>query len=174
MDNFAEQLVFKHPTSSDKAKKIFLIVGGGIMTAILLLIAVLSLGSGSLLSLAGILLAAATGFGSYYLVSETYVEYEYTFTNGELDIDKIIAKKKRVELVTVDVKKLKAFGKYGEASEETEDMTVIFSSDNIASHEYYADFDHEEYGSSRLVFSPDSRMLDMLATALPRALRQNK
>ena len=50
-------------------------------------------------------------------------------------------------------------------------MTVVISSDNIASHEYYADFQHEDYGLTRLVFSPDERILDNIKRYLPSNLR---
>lgn len=172
MDNFAEQLVVKHQSSSDRMKKMAVFVIGCLMTILLAVVAVLTLGSGTLISMIALILAAATGFGTYYFMQESYVEYEYTFTNGELDIDKIVAKKKRIELVTLNVKNFKDFGKYFDAPEENEDMTVIFATDNIESHEYYADFDHESYGSSRLVFAPNERMLENISRSLPAALRK--
>jgi hypothetical protein len=100
-----------------------------------------------------------------------YVEYEYTFTNGELDIDKIVAKKKRREMLSVSVGKFKEFGRYDDAPEETDDMTVVFATSNIASEEWYADFDHEQYGSTRLVFCPNENMIENMRKNLPRALR---
>lgn len=169
MDNFAEQLVKKQPTSADNIKKILIYGGGILLTAVLLIISFLQLGS--MISMLGLVLAAGTGYGTYFLGQSSYVEYEYTITNGELDIDKIIAKKKRVPLVTADVKKFSAFGQYSEDLPETSDMTVVISSDNIASHEYYADFEHEEFGKTRLVFSPDEKMLENIKKSLPRTLR---
>ena len=35
------------------------------------------------------------GFAVYLGVRFQYVEYEYSFTNGDLDVDKIMAKRKR-------------------------------------------------------------------------------
>lgn len=169
MDNFAEQLVKKEPTSSDRIKQIAVCVGGIIITVILILFAVVQLGS--IVSMVCMLLAVAVGYGTFFLRQSYYVEYEYTFTNGELDIDKIVAKKKRTALITTDVKKFTAFGKYNENLPETSDMTVVISSDNIASHEYYADFEHGEYGKVRLIFSPNDKMLENIRRALPRNLK---
>lgn len=171
MDNFAEQLVRKIPTSSDKTKTILIYAGGVLVTLLLIVFALLQLGS--MMSLLGMLLAVGAGYGTYFLGQNTYVEYEYTFTNGELDIDKIIAKKKRVELITVETRKFTAFGKYTDDLEESDDMTVVISSDNIASHEYYADFTHEEHGNTRLVFSPNEKMLESIKRALPGKLRNS-
>ncbi|MCD7811428.1 MAG: hypothetical protein LUG91_06220 [Ruminococcus sp.] len=170
MDNFAEQLVRREPTSSDKTKKI-LIYGGGILLTVILIVVAFILGFGSLLSMLSVILAVGAGYGTYFLGQSTYVEYEYTFTNGDLDIDKIVAKKKRSSLISANVRSFTAFGKYNENLEETSDMTVVLSSDNIASHEYYADFEDEEYGSVRLIFSPDEKMLENIKRVLPRTLR---
>lgn len=170
MDNFAEQLVKKNETASDKAKRVTMAVVGTVVTLALMLLTIIQLQS-FLMATLGIILSAATAFGTFYLVQSSMVEYEYTFTNGELDIDKIIAKKKRTEMLSVDVKKFTAFGKYDDSLEETEDMTVVFVSDNIASHEYYADFQHEDYGSTRLVFAPDEKILGNIKKFLPAKLK---
>ncbi|MCD8188264.1 MAG: hypothetical protein LUD57_06625 [Ruminococcus sp.] len=170
MDNFAEQLVRREPTSSDKTKKI-LIYGGGILLTVILIVVAFILGFGSLLSMLSVILAVGAGYGTYFLGQSTYVEYEYTFTNGDLDIDRIVAKKKRSSLISANVRSFTAFGKYNENLEETSDMTVVLSSDNIAYHEYYADFEDEEYGSVRLIFSPDEKMLENIKRTLPRTLR---
>ena len=44
----------------------------------------------------------------YYLISSRSIEYEYIVTNGELDIDIIIAKRKRKGYSRVKVKILKS------------------------------------------------------------------
>ena len=170
MDNFTEQLVKKNETSSDKSKRIAIAVCGIIITAALALMSFIQLDK-PVIAFLGMILAAATGYGTYFLIQGSYVEYEYTFTNGELDIAKIIAKKKRVEMLGTEVRSFTAFGKYSEDMEESEDMTVVIASDNIASHEYYADFQHEEYGSTRLVFVPNEKMLEFIGRYLPAKLR---
>lgn len=171
MDNFAEQLVKRQPTSSDKMKKMVIYFGGIFLTLVLIIVAFMFLGT--VWSMLAMVLAAGAGYGTYFMGQATYVEYEYTFTNGEIDIDKIVAKKKRTSLITAEVRKFTAFGKYDDNLEESSDMTVVISSDNIASHEYYADFDHSEYGSVRLIFSPNEKMLDNIRRALPGKLRNS-
>jgi hypothetical protein len=169
MDNFSEQLVKRQPTSSDSIKKVLIYGGGILLTVILLVVSFVTMGS--IISMFGFVLAAAAGYGTYFLGQSTYVEYEYTFTNGELDIDKIIAKKKRRPLISAETRKFTAFGRYDENIPETSDMTIIFASDNVAAHEYYADFESETYGKARLVFAPDEVMLENIKRALPRNLR---
>lgn len=170
MDNFAEQLVKKNEMASEKTKRTLMTVAGIIGTLVFIAFGILMLGN-PVLSLVGFLLAAAAGYGTFTTIQSSYVEYEYAFTNGELDIDKIIAKKKRKALISVEVNKFTDFGKYTDDPDEPENMTVVISSDNIASHEYYADFQHEDYGLTRLVFAPDDRMLDNIKRFLPARLR---
>lgn len=173
MDNFAEQLVKKNETSSDKTRRIMIIVVGILFSAALAVLALLQLRN-PLVALLGFVLAVLSGYGTFNVVQNTYVEYEYAFTNGELDVDKIIAKKKRREMVSTNVRQFTAFGKYSDDIEETEDMTIIFATDNIASHEYYADFNDENVGSARLVFAPDERMLENITKFLPAKLRSKQ
>ena len=170
MDNFAEQLVKKNETSSDKTRRVMVMVVGALLTLTLGALAILQLRN-PILSLLGLALAAAAGYGTYHYVQNTYVEYEYTFTNGELDVDKIIAKKKRREMLSTNIRQFTDFGKYDDGMEESDDMTVIMATDNIASHEYYADFTDETVGSARLIFAPDERMLENIKKALPARLR---
>lgn len=51
-------------------------------------------------------------YGAYWLISGMSIEYEYILTNGEIDVDKIIAQRKRKRLVTVSAKTFEAFGPY--------------------------------------------------------------
>ena len=170
MDNFAEQLVKKNETSSDKTRRVMMVVVGILFSIALAVLALLQLGN-PLVALLGFVLAVLSGYGTFNIVQNTYVEYEYAFTNGELDVDKIIAKKKRREMVSTNVRQFTDFGKYSDDLEETEEMTIIFATDNIASHEYYADFNDETVGSARLVFAPDERMLENIVKFLPAKLR---
>ena len=171
MDNFAEQLVKRSETSSDKTKRLILIIVGVFFTVVIAGLAVLQL-TKPIFAMLGLILAAVAGYGTYFAVQGSYVEYEYTFTNGELDVDKIVAKKKRTAMVSTDIKKFTAFGKYTDGMDDSEDMTVVIASDNIASHEYYADFQHEEYGLTRLIFAPDERILDNIKKSLPPQLKR--
>ena len=172
MDSFYEQpFIKKQPTGSERMKNMALLVGGMLITVLLAVGGILMLGKG-FVTFIMLILAAAAGYGTFFMFRNTKVEYEYTFTNGDLDIDKIIAQSSRKPMINIQVSKFTDFGKYdGSAPEESADMTVIMATDNIASHEYYADFPHEDYGSTRLVFAPDEKMLNHIKKALHPALK---
>ena len=150
MDNYAEQIVKRENTSSESTKKIGIIAAVIIICIILGLVFIFTIGT--FISLIALILAAGAVYGSYIL----------------LDVDKIIAKKKRKSLISIDLTKLEGFGKYSENIEEKDGQTLVISSDNIASHEYYADVKHDDYGDVRLIFAPNEKMLNAIKIYLPR------
>ena len=95
MDNFAEYMVKKRPDSRDNAKR----------AGIIALAVVLCAASVFLVFVTHVpfilLITCAIIYGAYFLITGTSVEYEYAVTNGEMDVDKIIARRKRVHLITV-------------------------------------------------------------------------
>lgn len=100
MDSFHEQL-----TPAYKSK-LYDIYGFLIVCAILLFI----LGTTNL-----ILAVAAVGLGVlfFFLRQKEYVEFEYSFTNGDVDIDIIMAASKRKKLISFDAKTIVAMAPEG-------------------------------------------------------------
>ena len=49
-------------------------------------------------------------YGCYIYALYRRIEYEYIFTNGDLDIDKIMGQRKRKRLATIDMATLTQFG----------------------------------------------------------------
>lgn len=93
MDNFYEQLVTTSKTIKYKAANI-----GSILLCILGVVAEIV---GQLIpGLIFIALAALL----YYNKKIFYVEYEYVFTNGEVDMDKILEKKSRSRVISFNIK----------------------------------------------------------------------
>lgn len=58
-----------------------------------------------------LLLTAGLIVGDWYLIGSFNVEYEYSITNGEIDIDKIINRRKRKKLITADCKDIEIMAK---------------------------------------------------------------
>lgn len=111
-------------------------------------------------------------YGAYYLLTGCYTEYEYTVTNGELDVDKIVGKRKRSHLLTVPVPKFTGFGVYTDQTDDPLDATLFLCSDNTGENAYYADFTTEEYGTARLIFTPNEEMVQTIVLFLPAALKR--
>jgi len=94
-DVFKEQIVKRKQTVKDTAIKICLIV---------LVILIFFVTMMSPLGPFAVIITAAAGFGAYYLMTFLSVEYEYVFTNGELDVDAIYSRARRKRLMSVVVK----------------------------------------------------------------------
>ncbi len=169
MDHFAEQLVKKQTTSFDELKKVLIIVGTVLLSLITLYLSFTSIPIAIVLPVGFIYLGI-------YLFRMSKVEYEYSCTNGTLDIDKILGQSKRVSMLSVEVSSFLAFG-YEHEAEEVEGITTFSAvgisfknSESVPLH-YYADFDHEEHGRCRLLFSPEEKLIDAMTPFLPRKLR---
>ena len=106
MDVFIEHLVKKRPTGADTAKKI-----GLVLAVVVILAACILFMPPQFLTLSFLILCGAC-YGAYWLISGMNIEYEYILTNGEIDVDKIIAQRKRKRLITVNVKTFEAFRPY--------------------------------------------------------------
>lgn len=84
-DIFYEQLVKKQSTGKDRLIRIAAILG---------VIVIFIVGT-VIIPVIGWALTVAAGFGTYILFGRLKKEYEYSFTNGELDIDVIYNKSSR-------------------------------------------------------------------------------
>ena len=171
MDQFAEMLVKKTPNGTDDLKR------GGIIAAAV----VITLGSVALVFFGyplALVLPVCAIWAAIYLFRLTNVEYEYSVTNGTLDIDKILGQNKRKSMLSVDVSSFTAYGKAGEVTESDEEMTTFLAGglsmmgEDDDAEEYYAEFDHPEYGKCCLYFTPDSHFREALEPFLNRSLRQ--
>lgn len=152
-DRFSEQLIRKYPSSSDTVKKTLIVISAVIICLVSLAMSYFIFPGFILLAVGGIWLA-------WRIISQMYTEYEYTFTNGELDIDKIMAKKTRIEMLSCDVKKFTDFQKVTENMDLSDDDYIRYHlSEGIINHLCFADFD-DGNTKSRLYFSPSRETLE--------------
>ncbi len=168
MDNFAEYMVKKQPDSSDHLKRFWIIALTVLLIAATVLLTILFHFPFLLIITSGVI------YGAYYLLTGLSVEYEYAVTNGEIDVDKIIARRKRVHLVTADAAKFEAFGPLTDDTPSADERTLVLCADNTGEGEYYADAETDTYGAVRIVFTPSSSVIEALEAHLPRQLRKNR
>jgi hypothetical protein len=166
MDSYAEQLVYKYPSGKDNLKKFSIYV-----IAIVLAIVVIMLTISTILAGLGFLLGAGIAWLGYFLGTRQYTEYEYIITNGEIDIDKIVAKSKRSRLLTVKVSTFTAFGHFTEDIKDDESLTLVLASENTGVDDWYADFESETYGKTRLIFTPNQQFLECVKPYLKNGIK---
>lgn len=92
-DVFKEQIVKKKPTTMDMMKRV------GLVAAVIVIFLVASVFIGQF----AFVLTVVAGFCAYLVINMLNVEYEYIFTNGELDIDIIYNRTRRKRLFSGSV-----------------------------------------------------------------------
>jgi len=150
------------PRADQQKKCTAILIGGIILIAALILLFMI------LRSIIMFLVIAAAGFGTWYLFNQNRIEYEYVIFGDEVRITKIIAQNKRKEMLTASLRRFTAFGSLADAPQLTDAQTLVLACAAQDSSAYYADFEHEEYGQTRLVMTPDDSILDYIAKHLPR------
>lgn len=165
MDRFSEQLVTKQSTGKD------MFLRGLYLAAAILLVAafVFFLGAFGLWILV-LAMSAAVIWGFVWLIQGTFVEYEYIVTNDDLDIDKIIGKRKRKRLITVSLRSVKEISVYTADKVVNADVSVI-AHDETGEGMYYIVSETEKYGDLAVIFNPDKRTLYNMIGGFSPAVR---
>lgn len=172
MDIFVEQIVKKNASGKDWALRIIIGIAMGVLGAVSLFVLLF------IFPFLGIIMLFGVFWGGWRLITGLDCEYEYIVTNGEIDIDKIIAKRKRVRLMTAKASSFEAFGEYtNDTPDEADGATVVSAvGENESSAEtktYYADFKHASAGNVRLIFSPEERVVEAITPFLSGQLKIN-
>jgi RNA-splicing ligase RtcB len=126
-------------------------------------------GAITLFSIKFFIAAAVMGaacYGSFRAKENSYKEFEYTFTNGNLEIDVIYNKKKRKKILDEDVKNFADFG----AADE-----ININGDHKVNKCYPWDCSEKQYviisgdrGKEAYYIAPDENILKYLRTYFTR------
>lgn len=147
-----------------QAKQYGILIGGSLLT-VLSAIPAFTAGLFPLL-----LVSALLGFCTWYLYTAQNIEYEYVISGDELVITKIINESKRKPLLTVSLMKFTAFGRLKEAPAISNDQTLVLACAAQNGSTFYAEFDHDALGRTRLLWTPNDDILLYLTKHLPRPL----
>lgn len=105
MEVFIEYMVKKKKTVTDYLKVILLLFAGILAVFVLInFMFIQFIGTFALLAAVGVVYLLCR------LVTSINVEYEYTLTNFDIDVDKIINAKRRKRVTTLNLKSTEAFG----------------------------------------------------------------
>lgn len=152
------------PRLDNSGKKIGILIGGGALTVAAI---VFSLISGKFLLL---FIAVLAAFGTWFLWMQNSIEYEYVISGDELQITKILSQSKRKPMLTVSITKFTAFGALRDAEHISNSATTVLACSAQDDTAFYADFDHSDFGQTRLIWTPNDDILLYLAKHLPRNL----
>ncbi|MCL2083116.1 MAG: hypothetical protein FWH04_07775 [Oscillospiraceae bacterium] len=117
--------------------------------------------------------AVAAIFGAKNLFSRFDYEFEYIITNSEMDVDRIMGKKSRKRLLTVDCRSFEILAPYRiehivKYEQENIVRRIDASSSPDSPDRYFALFPDKSGGKPggmvMLVFEPNERMMDAFHT----------
>ncbi len=170
MDVFCETLIKRKFSDKDRSK-IKLLFALLVITSVIFIIVI-----PFLCLTRGIAYISTVSLAIYgliiYLVWRTLkamqLEFEYIITNDCLDVDKIIAQKKRSRLISIDLKTVESVGRYTASEFEGKTFdTEIRAEKNPAGFEnFYITLSHPTHRRTLIVFTPDEAMLSALSKSL--------
>lgn len=163
MDNIAEQIVEKRRTGADTAKKILISAAALVIASFCMYLAIMGI-------LTMVIFAVLALGGGVWLLGNFNTEYEYIITNNEMDIDKIIGKRKRKRMITLNISQAEEFAPYPPEKAVTADATVHAYSGS-ETDAYYLLVNHSDYGKVKLIFNPNQKMREAIMQELPHTLR---
>jgi hypothetical protein len=164
MDTFFEQIVTIRVTGKKFAGIILIWLAAIVLCAAILFASFIL----KALMMLFILLVAAILFGAYKLAQRFFVEYEYIITNGELDVDCIIARNSRKRLITIDLPDIDELGTFSEerfAGKSFEHKYICCNEDDKA---LYIIYNHPKQGKTLLVFAPNAKLQEAISKSVPR------
>ncbi|MBR1739175.1 MAG: hypothetical protein IJ737_02690 [Ruminococcus sp.] len=169
MDSFKEQILKKNVTQRDKMSKLCIMIASVALAFCFIFLMFMS----PRLAVICIFLACMSVYGGYYLSQNLDIEYEYIFTNGDLDVDKIIAQRRRKRLISIHVNDVTGAGIADENYNEGDRTLVFAAACDSEKTDYYLETKHKSYGQVSIIFTPDDEMLRLIKTHLPRNIRNS-
>lgn len=160
-DVFNEQLVKKQRTPADTLKLVAIWSGAVLLSAALSVF----------VPYIGVMLAVLVIWGAIFLSGRLNQEFEYSFTNGDLDIDVIYNRSRRKRIVTIDTKKLLAMEKVQNKEQAAKgyDKVLDLSSgtESDALYGLVYDLDHKK---TRIFIEPNESILKGIFAFAPRSV----
>jgi len=163
MDTFIEKIVVRKKTAKDHLIVAGILLGGLILFFALQLV--------DFLRPFFIIVVAAIVYLIYRVVIGRNIEYEYIVTNGDLDIDIIIAQRKRKRIFSANCKDFdivaKLKGGYNDRRVSDVNKKIEAISSINSEDVYFATLMHKGERTA-VLFEPDERMLKSFKTFIPR------
>lgn len=166
MDNFYEQLLTTEDHFTYKVADVLMYL-------------LVILGVASLIILGQFLLFIVfvlTAVGIFFLKKNLFIEYEYIFTNGEIDIDKIFEMKKRKRIISFNIKNVEIIAK-----DNSQYIKDFINKPNKVINLYPPNYKGQIFvailnkGAEMIMikFAPDEKILNLAFKYNPRAIKKS-
>ena len=167
MDFFTEHII-----KQKKSKKVFLAAAGMIVLTLAVWLFTFPFVAHPMLSSIVGLVDAAMVYVTYLVISNFNIEYEYCVTNSEMDVDKIINRKKRKRIASVKFTEMEIMAPVGDSRFSGQENAAFAQVHMTAKSEndpdaYYIIYD-DNGKRTKLVFNPTQKMIDSAKFFAPR------
>lgn len=173
-DVFIERMVKKKMESTDILILIGILAGMVILFIVGFVVGFLMLGIPTLT----LLIAAATVFGGYKLISMQLLEFEYSLTNGFVTVDKIMNRQTRKRLTSFECDSCEDLGVYAENEARLKtrsfDTRVFATQFSDRRGSWYMIVRGKKTGKTLVVFDPDEDLQEAIKKFIPRQLKFEK
>ena len=161
MDHYVEQLVIKQKEGREWA-----IIAGSVAAVVALtVLTFLFLGPLCLIVLVGLAYAA------YWIITSQSTEFEYCVTNGDIDIDRIVARRSRKRIVSVRGSKIERLEPFSGTIPAGFDRTVMAATSPGATGCWRFTYHSKKNGHTQVIFEPTDAVLEELIGGLSRPLQ---
>ncbi|MGI6403730.1 MAG: DUF6106 family protein [Oscillospiraceae bacterium] len=166
-DILVEHMVKRVMTPALRARQILFLVAGGAVLLVALMFSPMAGSIGFLFILAGV----GAAYLAWRLARGQQVEFEYILTNGEFDLDKIIARSSRKQLLTFhcrDVEQLVPL----KTGEKLPSGAIVACSSLEDKNLWRCTVKQPGHGSATFVFNPSDSLLAAMGKFLPASVRR--
>ena len=162
MDTFVEQIVKKKKTVMDWLIIVAIILAAFLLSSVIFLYVRFL-----------VPMIVLVVWGAWWLCTNRNIEFEYSITNGEMDIDMIIAQRRRKRLCSIKCAKVEAYGpvETADLGNRKFDHTVMAAPSVDGEGNYYFVYRSKKYGSTLVLFQPEERVQNAFFAALPRLMQ---
>jgi len=162
VDTFVEQIVARQ-----KGVKEYAIIFSSITLAVIVTYFLFGLALAFIGPLAFLLLVGIV-YGMWWILTNLNIEYEYSVTNGDIDIDQITAKRKRKRIVSVAGQKIESLEPYNrrEFAGRKFDRQVMAAPSADIDELWCFTYRSKKNGHTLVIFQPEDRVLNALKSGL--------
>lgn len=164
-DVFLEQIVKRKDTFKEAAIKIMIMFAG-----VVIFLFSLMLLTNQFIGPFALLIGVGGIYFAWYFATGLNLEFEYIYTNGEIDFDKISAKRKRKRIITVRISSFDEFGKFDleKFKNQRYDITINASTSPSDPNTHYATFKNRDGKRCILMFTPNEKLLETITAQYRR------
>ena len=158
-DVFKEQLIKRSVTNKDRLAQV------GIITGVVLVIVV----TVNIVPQLALVITAAVGFVAYIFIGRLKKEYEYIFTNGELDIDVIYNRSSRKRVFSGNVRDFELMAHIDDPNHKNSFATAKEKRDysaGIPSERSYSFLTNYNGKRTAIIIEPNDEILNVISKAL--------